>query len=116
MKNKLFNKDNLPTITNNMPNVKEINKVESILNNYLKYLNKECQNKKFSINQAKIENRIEQNYKDCFKSVQEFFGLPKSLYNRSVSQTELNLDEYYGLQSEKVIDTDEIEYSAFIIN
>lgn len=115
MENKLFNKNDLPTITNNMPNVKEINKVGSILNNYVKYLNKECQNNKYSINQNKWENRIEQNYKDGFQRVQEFLGLPKSLYNRSVSQTELTLDEYYGLQSEKVIDTDEIEYSVYLL-
>ena len=115
MENKIFNKNDLPTITNNMPNVKEINKVGNILNNYVKYLNKECQNNKYSINQNKWENRIEQNYKDGFQRVQEFLGLPKSLYNRSVSQTELTLDEYYGLRSEKVIDTDEIEYSVYLL-
>ena len=115
MENKIFNNNDLPTITNTMPNIKEINKVGSILNNYVKYLNKECKNDKYSINQNKWENRIEQNYKDGFQRVQEFLGLPKSLYNKSVSQTELILDEYYGLKSEKVIDTDEIEYSVYLL-
>ena len=111
----IFNKDNKATILNDNPSVKEINKIGEILEKYVIYLNKELEKTKYSINPNKWENRIEENYKDGFQKVQEILGLPQSLYNKSTTQGELILEEYYGLKSEKVINNNDIKYIVYIL-
>lgn len=111
----IFNKDGKKTtIINASEN--EINIIGDVIEKFIDNVNEKIIKQPKTISQIlnvnKWENRPEESYPDGFEEVRSDLGLPKKLYNSSVSGNSVELVEYSDIIVEKVIDSDEEEFSC----
>lgn len=111
----IFNKDGKrTTIINASEN--EINIIGDVIEKFIDNVNEKIIKQPKTISQIlnvnKWENRPEESYPDGFEEVRGDLGLPKKLYNSSVSGNSVELVEYSDIIVEKVIDSDEEEFSC----
>lgn len=111
----IFNKDGKRT-TIIGANENEINIIGDIIEKFIDNVNDKIIKQPKTISQIlnvnKWENRPEESYPDGFEEVRSDLGLPKKLYNSSVSGNSIELVEYSDIIVEKVIDSDEEEFSC----
>lgn len=111
----IFNKDGKrTTIINASEN--EINIIGDVIEKFIDNVNEKIIKQPKTISQIlnvnKWENRPEESYPDGFEEVRSDLGLPKKLYNSSVSGNSVELVEYSDIIVEKVIDSEEEEFSC----
>lgn len=111
----IFNKDDKrTTIINASEN--EINIIGDVIEKFIDNVNEKIIKQPKTISQIlnvnKWKNRPEESYPDGFEEVRSDLGLPKKLYNSSVSGNSVELVEYSDIIVEKVIDSDEEEFSC----
>lgn len=111
----IFNKDGKrTTIIGASEN--EINIIGDVIEKFIDNVNEKIIKQPKTISQIlnvnKWENRPEESYPDGFEEVRSNLGLPKKLYNSSVSGNSVELVEYSDIIVEKVIETGELEFSC----
>lgn len=111
----IFNKDGKrTTIIGASEN--EINIIGDVIEKFIDNVNEKIIKQPKTISQIlnvnKWENRPEESYPDGFEEVRSDLGLPKKLYNSSVSGNSVELVEYSDIIVEKVIETGELEFSC----
>lgn len=114
---RVFNKDNKRTSV-----VKgdedEINMIGDVVEKFVENVNNKLieQPKHISevLNINRWDNQPEQSFVDGFEKVRSSLGLPKKLYNTSVSGNSVELVNYSDVIVEKVMDEDNEEYSCDI--
>ena len=111
----IFNKDGKRT-TIIGANENEINIIGDVIEKFIDNVNDKIIKQPKTISQIlnvnKWENRPEESYPDGFEEVRSDLGLPKKLYNSSVSGNSVELIEYSDIIVEKVIETGEEEFSC----
>lgn len=111
----IFNKDGKRT-TIIGANENEINIIGDVIEKFIDNVNEKIIKQPKTISQIlnvnKWENRPEESYPDGFEEVRSDLGLPKKLYNSSVSGNSVELIEYSDIIVEKVIETGEEEFSC----
>ena len=111
----IFNKDGKRT-TIISASEKEINIIGDVIEKFIDNVNEKIIKQPKTISQIlnvnKWENRPEESYPDGFEEVRSDLGLPKKLYNSSVSGNSVELVEYSDIIVEKVIETGEVEFSC----
>ena len=111
----IFNKDGKRT-TIIGANENEINIIGDVIEKFIDNVNEKIIKQPKTISQIlnvnKWENRPEESYPDGFEEVRSDLGLPKKLYNSSVSGNSVELVEYSDIIVEKVIETGEEEFSC----
>lgn len=114
----VFNQDNKRTGVVDADNdeIKMVGSVvEKFIDNLNDRMNKHPKNIVEVLNVNRWDNQPEQSFVDGFEKVRASLGLPKKLYNTSISGNKVELVEYSDVMVEKVIDTDEEEYSCDIV-
>ena len=111
----IFNKDGIRT-TIISASENEINIIGDVIEKFIDNVNEKIIKQPKTISQIlnvnKWENRPEESYPDGFEEVRSDLGLPKKLYNSSVSGNSVELVEYSDIIVEKVIETGELEFSC----
>ena len=111
----IFNKD-VKRTTNINASENEINIIGDVIEKFIDNVNEKIIKQPKTISQIlnvnKWENRPEESYPDGFEEVRSDLGLPKKLYNSSVSGNSVELVEYSDIIVEKVIDSEEEEFSC----
>ena len=117
--NILFNQDNKKTETFKGENNKLINDIiEKFIDNINNKLKNEPKTEKELLKLNKWDNQPELlndlKYNDGFEMVRDSLGLPRKLYNSSVYGNNVDLVDYSNINVEKVMDSDEKEFSVDI--
>lgn len=117
--NILFNQNNKKTETYKGENNKAISDIiEKFIDNINDKMKNEPKTEKELLKLNKWDNQpdllSDLKYDDGFEMVRDSLGLPRKLYNSSVYGINIELVDYSNIMVEKVMDSDEKEYSVDI--